>query len=142
MTIPQASWGQSNVLTEKDENGIETVTQELHPAGPTTRREWRRCQPDQPYRIQYENIRSGHVLVGKTRLIYDHSGIWYVELSNKKRLKLLGRNEKKTKTLKTFNEENQVWKVRVTRQVIPLSQQGVATESEPSLDLVLYRLKR
>lgn len=139
MVVPQASWGQSGCLAIDAVKGKETITQELHPAGPTTRREWRKSQTEQPYRIQYERIRSGHVLVGQARLDHDKSGTWYIESSNKKRLNLLGRNEKKTRTLKTFIEENQVWRVCVTRQEIPLIQQGVATESEPSLDLVLFR---
>jgi len=139
MAVPQPSWGQSESLTKDAVNDKETITQELHPAGPTTRREWRSGQTDQPYRVQYERIRSGHVLVGQARLIRDESGIWYVESSDKKRLNLLGRNESKTKTLKTFTDENQVWRVRVTRQEIPQTQQGVATETEPSLDLVLFR---
>jgi hypothetical protein len=139
MALPQASWGKAGCLAKDAISGKETVTQELHPAGPTTLREWRSGQMEQPYRIQYERIRSGHVLVGQARLIHDKSGIWYVESSNKMRLNLLGRNEKKTKTFKSFTEENQVWRVCVTRQEIPLTQQGVATESEPSLDLVLFR---
>jgi len=139
MAVPQASWGQSCGLTNKVVSGKETVTQEPHPAGPTTRREWRKSQAEQPYRIQYERIRSGHMLVGQASLIHDKSGIWYVESLNKKRLNLLGMNEKKTKTLKTFTEKNQVWRVCVTRQDIPPTQQGIATESEPSLDLVLFR---
>jgi hypothetical protein len=139
MALPQASWGKSGCLAKDAIVGKETVTQELHPAGPTTRREWRKRQTEQPYRIQYERIRSGHVLVGQARLIHDKREVWYVELSNKKRLSLLGKNEKKTKILKTFTEGKQVWRVCVTRQEIPLTQQGVATESEPSLDLVLFR---
>jgi hypothetical protein len=140
MALPQTSWGKSGCVVKDAVNGKETVSQELHPAGPTTRRERRSSQTEQPYRIQYERIRSGHVLVGQARLIYGKNGIWYVESSNKKRLNLLGRNESKTKTFKKFTEENQVWQVCVTRQEIPLIQQGVATESEPSLDLILFRL--
>lgn len=119
-------------------NDKETVTREFHPAGPTTRREWRKNLTEQPYRIQYERIRSGQVLVGQARLIRDQDGVWYVESSNKKRLKLLGRNEKKTKTPKTFTEDNQIWRVCVIRQEIPITQQGIATESEPTLDLALF----
>lgn len=139
MAVPQTSWGQSGCLPKEAVKGKETVTREFHPAGPTTRREWRSGQTEQPYRILYERIRSGHVLVGKARLIHDTSGVWYVESANKRRLNLLGRSEKKTKTFKSFTEKNQVWRVCVTRQEVPLTQQGVATESEPSLDLVLFR---
>jgi hypothetical protein len=139
MAASQPSWGQSETLLQDEINNKETVTQELHPAGPTTRREWRSSQADLPYRIQYERIRSGHLLAGQARLFHDKSGIWYVESSNKKRLDLLGRNESETKTPKTFTEENQVWRIRVTRQEIPQTQPGVATESEPSLDMELLR---
>jgi hypothetical protein len=139
MALPQASWGKSGCDVKDAVIGKETVTQELHPAGPTTRREWRGSQTEQPYRIQYERIRSGHVLVGQARLIHDKNGIWYVESSNKKRLKLLGKKERKTKTLKRFTEQKQVWRICVTQQDIPVIQPGVATESEPSLDLVLVR---
>ena len=139
MAVPQSSWGQTESLPQDAVNDKETITQELHPAGLTIRREWRSSQAEHPYRIQYESIRSGHVLVGQARLFHDTSGIWYVESSNKKRLDLLGRNESKTKTLKTFTEANQVWRIRVSRQEIPQTQPGVATESEPSLDLELLR---
>lgn len=142
MALPQASWGKSGCDVKDAVNGKETVTRELHPAGPTTRREWRGSQSEQPYRIQYERIRSGHVLVGQARLILGKNGIWYVESSNKRRLKLLGRNGCKTKKLKKFTEEKQIWRVCVTRQEIPPTQQGVATEGEPSLDLVLVRWRR
>ena len=139
MALPQVSWGKVDCFAKESIKGKETVTQELHPAGPTTRRELRSSQTEQPYRIQYERIRSGRVLVGFARLMHDKNGIWYVEPSNKKRLNLLGRDESKTKTLKKFTEEHQVWRVCVTRQETSQSQPGVATESEPSLDLVLVR---
>ncbi|MDP1635874.1 MAG: hypothetical protein Q8L69_14485 [Gallionellaceae bacterium] len=142
MALPQASWGKAGCDLKEADKGKETVTQELHPAGPTTRREWRSSQAEQPHRIQYERIRSGHVLVGKARLVRDKNGIWYVESSCNKRIQLLGGNEEKTKTVKTFTEERQVWKVCVTRQDIPLTQPGVATESEPSLELVLVRQQK
>jgi len=142
MAVPQLSWGQSGCAAKSFVNSKATVTQELHPAGPTTRREWRSSKAEQPYRVQYERIRSGHVLVGQAKLIHEQNGSWYVESSNKKRLKLLGRNEKQTKSVKIFTESNQVWRVCVTRQEIPQEQQGVATESEPSLDVFLIRRKR
>lgn len=139
MVLPQAAWGKSGCeLTEADK-GKETVTQELHPAGPTTRREWRGDQAEQPYRIQYDRIRSGQVLVGKARLIRGKNGAWYVESSNKKRLKLLGKSESMTTTLKQFTEKKLVWRICVTGQEVPQVQPGVATESEPALDLVLVR---
>jgi hypothetical protein len=142
IAVHQPSWGQSESLTKDVGNDKVTIAQELHPAGPTTRREWRSGRTDQPYRVQYERIRSGQLLVGQARLIRDQNGIWYVESSDKKRLDLLGMNESKTKNFKKFSEEDQVWRVSVTRQETPPTQQGIATESEPSLDLILIRQKR
>ena len=138
MVVPQTSWGRPCNQAKDVINGNETVTRELHPAGPTTRREWQSGQMEHPYKVQYERIRSGHVLVGKARLIRDQDGIWYVVLADNKRLMLLGRNEKKTVKFKTFTEAKQVWRISVTQQEVPVTQRGVATESEPSLDLVLF----
>lgn len=139
MVLPQAAWGKAGCELKDADKGKETVTQELHPAGPSTRREWRGEQTEQPYRIQYERIRSGRVLVGQAKLIQGKNGVWYVESSNKKRLKLLGKSESKTTTLKQFTEKKQVWRICVTGQEVPQIQPGVATESEPALDLVLVR---
>lgn len=139
MAFPQPSWGKSGCDLKEADKGKETVTQELHPAGPTTRREWRGDQAEQPYRIQYERIRSGQILVGQAKVVQRKNGSWYVETSSKKRVKLLGKSELKTRTLKKFTEKKQVWQICVTNQEIPQIQPGVATESEPALDLVLIR---
>jgi hypothetical protein len=139
MILPQVSWGKSGCDLKEADKGKETVTQTLHPAGPTTKREWRTDQAEQPYRIQYERIRSGQVLVGQAKLVQRKNGSWYVETSGKKRLMLVGKSERKTRTLKTFTEEKHVWRICVINQEIPQVQPGVATESEPALDLVLVR---
>jgi hypothetical protein len=121
LTLPQASWGEADKAMKKGFIEQEVITKEMHPAGPTIQTEWRKTPTQTPYRIQYEGIKSGHVLVGKARLIRNANGYWYAELSSK--IKVAG----------------QVWNIEVTHQETPVEQSGIATESEPSLNLLLFR---
>jgi len=137
VTAAQSSLGQEALTTQVALEGQETVQREFHPAGPTTIREWRVNSVEQPYRIAFERIRSGHLLVGKARLQRQYNGTWFVVLSSGTRVRLLGSKETKTKTLVTFAEDKRIWKVRVTNQELPVDRPGIATEAEPSLDMII-----
>ena len=139
VALPHASWGGSGNAPKIDVADQMSVSQELHPTGPTIKREWRKTPAEPPYQIQYEGIRSGHLLWGQARLVRNERGAWYVETSAKKRVYLLGENDQKTKRAKTFTEAGQVWKIAVSQQSLPVTQAGIATESEPALDLKLLR---
>jgi len=114
-----------------------TVVQERHPAGMTTRRESRHAPGQTPYRIELLGARSGRLVVGQVRLWRQADGRWTLESSNGERLTVREAGQGTPPILPRFVEGGVTWTVRVTGESVPVPRNGIATEAEPSLDLVL-----
>lgn len=115
------------------------VTRDLHPAGPTTRTERTKGNETEPFQIELERARSGTWLVGKARLLRLPGGAWVVDAADGKRHALPSVGEVPAKSVSIPMDNKLVWRVQLLRQYLPVIQPGIATESEPSLDLILER---
>jgi hypothetical protein len=110
------------------------VTRDLHPAGPTTRTERSKGNETEPFQIELERARSGTWLL---RLLRLPGGAWVVDAADGKRHALPSVGEVPAKSVSIPMENKLVWRVQLLRQYLPVIQPGIATESEPSLDLIL-----
>jgi len=126
-----------NLSAAADANDTPTVVREYHPSGPTTRREWRHAPGQPPYRIELEGVRSGRLVVGKARLWRQTDGRWTIESSVGQSITVHALGIGTKPPLPHFEESGVTWTVRVTGESRPTPQNGVASEDEPSLNLVL-----
>lgn len=122
-----------------NDRGRVTVTQDLHPAGPTTRREWRREHETSPYKIELERARAGSRLVGSARLLRRPDGAWVIDLAGHSPEVLPKAGETQATKVQLSVENGPAWRVFVLREYLPVIQAGISTESEPSLDLTFER---
>lgn len=118
---------------------IETVTRDMHPAGPTIRHEWRPSANATPIRIEIEGARSGALLVGQIRLQHQVHGPWAMAVTTPageitQTIALSTRDPTHVKA------SGYRWKVEVLKETTVTPQPGIATEAEPSLDLRITRL--
>jgi hypothetical protein len=118
---------------------LETVNQELSPAGPTKRHEWRLSADALPVRIAIDYLRAGSIVWGGARLVYGEKTGWVIVTSDKQSVPLQLPGGKPSNPHCTFVEQGVRWHVSVVRQRFPVTRPGIATESEPALDLVIYR---
>lgn len=112
--------------------GIATVTQAVHPAGPSVRREWRVTATGPVVRLELERARSGQWVIGQTRLIRNPDGAWSIVQADGQRQIL-----DTSGTPQTFSDAGKNWRVRVTAEEVPVERPGIATETEPSLNLTM-----
>jgi hypothetical protein len=120
---------------------IETVSRELHPAGPTIRKEWRHTAAASPYRIEFEGARSGQLLWEQTRLQRLPDGQWVVAFNRpasppRAPVPLDARHPTRLKV------GNARWTIEILKESPIAPQAGIATEAEPSIDLRLTREPR
>lgn len=116
---------------------LETMVRELHPAGPTVVRSWRSSADTPPYRIEIRGARSGRLLIGQARLLYEPGGHWFIVNSTGLKLPLPADADA---AAVVFEESGQRWQVHVLKRVTPSATTGVAMEDEPTLDLRLDRM--
>lgn len=117
----------------------ETISKEISPAGPTTRRDWFKSNELLPTKIQYEYLRTGALIVGGARVFYVDGSGWKIITSDKREINLNISDLKHVRAGSSFIEGHVRWYARVVGQHIPVEQPGLPTESEPALDLIIYR---
>ncbi|MFO6419737.1 hypothetical protein ACLBKS_06010 [Hylemonella sp. W303a] len=115
----------------------DSVSRDLHPSGPTVVRTWGGSAQTPPDRIELTHARSGRRLVGQARLLRQGTGQWFIQTSAGEQLPVTGNV---TPSTVIIEESGQRWRVRVLKQIEPVTKPGIATEDEPNLDLLLERL--
>jgi len=121
-------------------NGEQECTRtELHPAGPTIFKEWRRDHEDYPYLIEVLGARSGCVLMGSfsLKLLVDRS--WILVMMNGNTMPLLKAIENVPRSIQVIQSNGYEWTVTVLSQDIPPIGIGYVTEDEPKLNLQIGR---
>jgi hypothetical protein len=111
-----------------------------HPAGPTTRNEWRSSSDGGIIQLEIKKARSGQMLLKKLKLVYQNKVGWRIEDINggvKLKISSTSINSKKSLNLKI---NNQIWAITLSNEEIPISIQGIATETEPTVDIELKSL--
>jgi len=112
----------------------------IHPASPITQREWILNGESILYRLEVDSAKSGQITVNKTKLIYNAVNGWsLVDFDGNLILKLGKVDLDKGANLK-IDFKNEKWSLQIRKQYIPVILQGIATESEHSLDVTFIRL--
>ena len=123
-----------------NENVIFSTETLYHPAGPTTRNEWRSSSDGGIIQLEIKKARSGQMLLRKLKLVYQHKVGWRIEdIDGNVKLKInpTSINSKKSLNLKI---NNQIWAITLSNEEIPISIQGIAAETEPIVDIKLKSL--
>ena len=112
-----------------------------HPAGPTTRNEWRSSNDGRIIQLEIKNAKSSQMLVEKLKLVYQNKVGWRIEdIDGNVKLKVNPKSINSQKPIKlTIN--NQIWAITLTNEEIPMPIQGIATETEPRVDILMSLVK-
>jgi hypothetical protein len=112
-----------------------------HPAGPTTRNEWRSIKDGGVIQLEIKNAKSGQILIEKTKIIYQQKMGWRIEDINENvKLKINPKSINSQKPIK-LSINNQIWAITLTNEKIPIPVQGIATETEPRVDIFMSLVK-
>ena len=113
----------------------------IRPSGPIVKKEWISPVTSEAIRIEYYGITSGQIVVDNARLFLMPNQCWVLvmEDGNTENLSCLFDQFARKITFKT--NRSQRWAVdAVNVHEIPLRQPGIATETEPSIDLTIDRM--
>jgi hypothetical protein len=138
--------GANNIQSQSNELSISSpadLTEEifLHPAGPTTRREWRQKSSSVLYRIEIDRSRSGQIVFDGLSLIYNSKSGWSLVNAQQKSIIRITPNDIASKKLLHFKVGDQQWDMMVRGEEVPISRAGIATETENSIDITFSRSK-
>ena len=113
-----------------------------HPAGPSTRIEYRSTGTGQVVRIDVSRARPGQWLTPAIRLLRGASGLWMVEQSDHGRRPLYGTPDRHPVFAEQTAFDGQcLWRISAVREHLPApSGQGIVAEQMPSLDLSMQRM--
>ena len=112
----------------------------LSPSGPILKKDWIDIKSNQPIRIEYSKITSGRPIVGSLRIILKQNGCWVVESLDGNVVPLICPGDRVGKKIVFVMAGAQRWEVTVISiYKAPLERQGVAAESESSIDLLINR---
>lgn len=110
----------------------------LSPSGPILKKVWMGINTAQPIRIEYFRIPSGRPIVGRVRILLQPNGCWVVESSNGDAVPLLCLKDRVGRKVVFVTDGGQRWEITaVSVHEVPSEQPGIATEAEPSIDLVI-----
>jgi hypothetical protein len=124
-------------LRNSTENIIFSSETLYHPAGPAIRNEWRSSIEGRVIQLEIKNAKSSQMLIEKLKLVYQNKVGWRIEDINENvKLKI---NPKSINSQKPINlsVNNQIWEINLKNEVIPIPIQGIATESEPRVDIFM-----
>lgn len=127
-------------LRNSTENIIFSSESLYHPSGVATRNEWRSSSDGRIIQLEIKNAKSSQMLVEKLKLIYQNNVGWRIEdIDGNVKLKI---NPKSINSQKPINlsVNNQIWEINLKNEVIPIPIQGIATESEPRVDIFMKLL--
>lgn len=120
-------------------NYVETTI--LSPSGPIYKKEWFDTKTSQLIRMEYLRVTPGRTIVGRVRILLEPNGCWKVEGSQGDVETLLCLKDSVLRKPVYVTDGNHRWEVKAIRiNEVPLEKPGVATESEPSIDLLINRI--
>lgn len=113
-----------------------------NPSGPIFKKEWGDPKTSQVIRIEYLKVTSGRPLIGRIRLILATNGCWVVERSDGDYMPLTCQDNGLGKKPLLVTDGADTWEISVISIYnLPQQRPGIAMESEPSIDLVINRVK-
>jgi len=119
---------------------VESVIQS--PSGAIFKKEWIDPKTSQVIRIEYLKVTSGRPIIGRIRIILAPNGCWVVERSNGVYMPLTCQDNGLEKKPLLVTDGAEKWEISVISIYdLPLQRPGIAMESEPSIDLVINRVK-
>ena len=124
-------------LRNSTENVIFSSETLHHPAGPAIRNEWHSSGDGRIIQLEIKNAKSSQILVEKLKLIYQNYVGWRIEDLNgdtKLKIDFKAINGDKPLFLKI---NNQPWAITLSNEKIPVPILGMATETEPMVDIFL-----
>lgn len=124
-------------LRNSTENVIFSSEMLYHPAGPSIRNEWRSSSEGTIIQLEIKNAKSSQILVEKLKLVYQNKVGWRIEdIDGNVKLKINPKSINSQKPIK-LSINNQIWAIALTNEEIPIPIQGIATESEPRVDIFM-----
>ena len=112
----------------------------MHPAGPMTKREWVTKDSSLLYRLEFDGIKSGQIVLGGNRLAYNSSLGWRFTDFIGNILLTISPEDISKATPQSIKIGEQEWVFIVRRESIPKLIPGIATEDENSLYITLIRM--
>ena len=113
----------------------------VHPAGPTIKREWLTQDGSLLYRLEFDDIKTGQIVLDKNRLIYSSKLGWQFTGFDGNLLLTITSKDIRTSTPRSIKIGDHEWVFIVRGESIPKVIPGIATESENSLDITLIRIR-
>ena len=108
-----------------------------HPAGPAIRNEWRSSSDGRIIQLEIKNAKSSQMLVEKLKLVYQNIVGWRIEdINGNVKLKINPKSINSQKPI-TLSINNHIWAITLTNEEIPIPIQGIATETEPRVDIFM-----
>jgi hypothetical protein len=108
-----------------------------HLSGAVTRNEWRSSKDGGVIQLEIKNAKSGQILIEKTKIIYQQKMGWRIEDINENvKLKINPKSINSQKPIK-LSIKNQIWAITLTNEKIPIPIEGIATETEPRVDIFM-----
>ena len=113
----------------------------MSPSGPVTKREWVSKNGTTLYRLEFDGIKAGQMILEKTRLTFNPIQGWRITDFDGNFLLAFSQDDIVSKRTQLLKLNTQEWTIMVRGQLIPKELPGIATESEHSLDLTLIRIR-
>ena len=108
-----------------------------HPAGPSIKSEWRSNNDGGIIQVEIKKAKSGQILLEKLKLVYQNKVGWRIEDINgnvKLKINSTSINSENPLNLKI---NDQMWAITLSNEEIPKAIQGLATETEPRVDIFI-----
>ncbi len=112
-----------------------------YPSGPATRNEWRSIGDGKIIQLEIKKARSGEILIEKLKLVYQNKVGWRIEdLNGDTKLKIDSKGIDGDKPL-SLKINNQLWTITLSNEEMPKVIPGIATETEPRIDIFMKLIK-
>ena len=108
-----------------------------HISGAATRNEWRSSSDGRIIQVEIKKAKSGQILLEKLKLVYQNKVGWRIEDINgnvKLKINSTSINSENPLNLKI---NDQMWAITLSNEEIPKAIQGLATETEPRVDIFI-----
>ena len=124
-------------LRNSTENVIFSSEMLYHPAGPSIRNEWRSSSEGTIIQLEIKNAKSSQILVENLKLVYQNKVGWRIEdINGKVQLTINPKLINSENPIK-LNINNQIWAITLSNEQLPMAIKGIATESEPRVDIFM-----
>jgi hypothetical protein len=124
-------------LRNSTENVIFSSEILYHPAGPAIRNEWRSSGDGRVIQLEIKNAKSSQMLVENLKLVYQNKVGWRIEdINGNVKLKINPTLVNSEKPL-DIKIKNNIWVITLKNEAMHIIQHGIATETEPRIDIFM-----